>query len=188
MSNTSFDKIIDNVFDSLKKLTPALLALLIASSFILFAPEEFMRKINLDNLGGTFKTVCGFTFVISLSLIVSILTFSIVGLIKRRSFVKSLEKELQRLTDPEKIIVKLMYHMPAHAISLSVQEGITGALLQKKIIARASTVGDYVGIFTFQFVLNPWVIRYLDSHSDFYDMSQSQYDELLEEHYDRIRF
>ncbi|MBO5041211.1 MAG: superinfection exclusion B family protein [Clostridia bacterium] len=187
MSNTSFDKIIDNVFDSLKKLTPALIALLIATSFLLFAPEEFMRKINLDNLGGTFKTVCGFTFVISLSLIVSILTFSIVGLIKRIFFVKSLEKELQRLTDPEKIIVKLMYHMPAHAISLSVQEGITGALLQKKIIAYASSVGDGIGVFTFQFVLQAWVVKYLDSHDDFCKISQSELQKCLEEHYKRIR-
>ena len=51
MSNTSFDKIIDSVFDSLKKLTPALLALLIASSFILFAPEEFMNKIAEYGIG-----------------------------------------------------------------------------------------------------------------------------------------
>ena len=188
MSNTSFDKIIDNVFDGLKKLTPALLALLIASSFILFAPEEFMNKINLNNLGDTFKTICGFIFVISLSLIVSILVFSIAKMTRRKCFVKSLEKELPRLTNPEKIIVKMMYHMPAHSISLSVQEGITGALLQKKIIVHASSVGDNVGAFTFQFVLQPWVIKYLDSHDDFCKMSQSEFERSIEEHYKRIRF
>lgn len=187
MSNTSFDKIIDSVFDSLKKLTPALLALLIASSFILFAPEEFMNKISLDNLGDGFKTVCGFIFVISLSLIVSILAFSIVEAIRRKCFVKSLEKEMPHLTDPEKIIVKLMYHMPAHSISLSAQAGITGALLQKKIIAYASSVGDGIGVFTFQFVLQPWVVKYLDSHDDFCKISQSELQKCLEEHYKRIR-
>ena len=186
MSNTSFDKIIDSVFDSLKKLTPALLALLIASSFILFAPEEFMNKISLGNLGDGFKTVCGFVFIISLSLIVSILAFSIVEAIRKKCFVKSLEKELPHLTYPEKIIVKLMYHMPAHSSSLSVQEGITGALLQKKIIACASSVGDNVGVFTFQFILQPWVVKYLDSHPDFFHMTEEQIKTQLKDHYNRI--
>lgn len=187
MSNTSFDKIIDNVFGGLKKLTPALIALLIASSFILFAPEEFIKKINLHNLGNTFRTVCGFTLVISFSLIISILSFSIIEAVKRKAYVKSLEKELSLLTNPEKIIVKLMYHMPAHSISLSVQEGITGALLQKKIITYASSVGDQVGLLTFQFVLQPWVVKYLHSHNDFCEMSQIELQNRLEEHYKRIK-
>ena len=160
MSNTSFDKIIDNVFDNLKKLTPTLVALLIASSFVLFAPEEFLTKINLINLGDTFKTICGFIFVISFSLMVSIVTFSIVETVRRKCMVKSMEKELPRLTNSEKIIVKLMYHMPAHSISLSAQEGITASLLQKKIVVCASSAGDNVGVFTFQFILQPWVVKY----------------------------
>ena len=187
MSNTSFDKIIDNVFGGLKKLTPALIALLIASSFLLFAPKEIIEKINLHNLGNTFNTLCGFAFVISVSLIISILSFSIIGAIKKQSYIKSLEKELLLLTHPEKIIVELMYHMPAYSISLSVQEGITGALLQKKIIIYASSVGDRVGLLTFQFVLQPWVVKYLHSHNDFCKMSQAELQKHFEEHYERIK-
>ena len=188
MSNTSFDKILDNVFGGLKKLTPALVAILIASSFLLFAPKEWLVKINLGNLDDTFKTICGFFFVISSALIMSITLFTAFEAIKKRKIVNFLEKELLKLTKAEKVIVKLMYHMPAHTISLSAQEGITGALLQKKIIAYAASVGDNVGPFTFQFVLQPWVIKYLDLHGDFYDMSQDEYNKLLEEHYKRIRF
>lgn len=187
MGNLSFEKIIDNVFDNLKKITPALIALLIASAIILYAPRTFLNKIHLDNLGDKFETICGFIFIISVSLIVSILVSSIAGAIKRKCFVKSLENELVHITNPEKIIVMLMYHMPAHTISLSIREGITGALLQKQIIAYASSVSDSVGILTFQFVLQPWVVDYLELHDDFYKMSQSEFQRCLKEHYGRIK-
>ena len=100
--------------------------------------------------------------------------------------VKSMEKELPRLTNSEKIIVKLMYHMPAHSISLSAQEGITASLLQKKIVVCASSVGDNVGVFTFQFILQPWVVKYLDSHPDFFHMTEEQIKTQLKDHYNRI--
>ena len=187
MGNISFDKIIENVFDSLKKLTPALVALLIASSFILFAPENFIEKIGLNKLSEDFRTICGFVFVISVALIVSISIFSLAGGIRKRMYIKSLEKGLMRLTYAENVMVQLMYHLPAHSISMSAQEGVTGALLQKKIIAFASSVSDNVGVFTFQFVLQPWVVKYLDLHDDFCKISQSELQKCLEEHYKRIR-
>ena len=186
MNNTSIDNIFDKVFDRLKKLTPALVAILIASAILLFAPTEFISKINLSNLGDEFNRICGFVFLISSCIVASIMIFSFVDFVRRKIFILKMKQELPKLTISEKIIITLMYHLPAHSISLCVQEGITGALLKKQIVTYASTVSDNVGVFTFQFILQPWVVRYLDYHPDFYNMSEEEFRQQLEKHYKRI--
>jgi hypothetical protein len=100
---------------------------------------------------------------------------------------KNMEKIILELTPPEKTLILLMYFSPAHSMSMSLQEGITGALLQKNIISLASSVGDNVGVFTFPCVLQPWVVRYLSSHPEILNtMSEKQIQNLINDHYRRL--
>ena len=190
MSNTSFDKIIDKVFDGFKKITPALVAVWIASSFLLVAPERLLKTMNLDNMGNEYKMFCGFLFVFSSAIIISITSLYIGRLISRtiknKAFKKSLKKVLLELTDCERKLVRLMYHSPGHSMKLF-DDCITSVLLKKGIIVNASNV-KYCYSSIMAFVLNDWVVDYLNRHPSCELCSKDDLDEVRYNYYRRFKY
>ena len=101
MSNISFDKIIDKVFDGFKKITPALVAVAIVSGSILFLPVTFLSKLGLDNLPESIKTVIGTLFLLSCSLILTILCSVVFQRVIKTAKHKKLLSDLKKSTIKE---------------------------------------------------------------------------------------
>ena len=64
---------------------------------------------------------------------------------------------------------------------MSIQDGVTGALMSKNIIELASNVPDNTGLLTYQFVLKPWVVKYLNAHKEEYEIGFEE----IEKEYNR---
>ena len=104
------DNLFEKVFDEFKKLTPALLAICIASGLILFLPETILRKMALNGFPLFWKRITGILFVISLALIVTILLSSIYKplhnkITKMRAYNKLRKSFLALAPEHKKILV-----------------------------------------------------------------------------------
>lgn len=179
---------VEKTFDSFKKITPFLVSLLIVSSIILFVPENLRKKIHIDELGGLVLKVIGIVFITSLSLVLVILLFDLVKVIISKLHIFELEKNMLLLTPKEKNIVLIMLHSEGHCLSLKYEDGITGVLISKEIIFRVSNVSDGVGHLTFQYSLQPWVIRYCCRNKEFDSVPFTELEKIRKEHYRNISF
>ncbi len=158
----------DNIFNGLKKLSPALVALSIATGFIIFAPQWLLNKLGIQNLPEFVAPIIGGVFILSTTLIITIVTFSIIKKFGNRNHFRALEKQIDRLTPEEMMRVLMMYHAPGNALSMSIQDGVTSALIAKKIIVNVTTISDGIGLYTFPFVLQPWAVNYIKKHREEY--------------------
>lgn len=192
MSNISFDKIIDKVFDGFKKITPALVAVAIVSGSILFLPATFLSKLGLNNLPESIKTLIGTLFLLSCALILTILCSVVfqrrIKIAKYKKQIKMLEKQMQKMTEYEKNIIEIMNRMPANILVFSEQQGITGILNSKNIIYQVSTVSCKSYAFMFQYALQPWVIDYINRHKDYFTISDDEFEKNLNSYYKNIGF
>ena len=177
----------NKVFNSLKKLSPALIAVFVTSGFAIFAPDFILAKLGIQQLSLTVRQIIGGVFILSCSLIIVIISSAIIKYCRNRFLskkaLKNLEAEFELLSHDELIRILMMFHSSGHNISMSIQDGVTGALISKKLIALASNVPDNVGLLTYQCVLQPWVIKYLNNHRDDYKIT---FEEIEQEYNDYI--
>ena len=161
MSNTSFDKIIDKVFDGFKKITPALIAITIVSGLVLFLPASILSKLGLNNLDPVVKSIMGFLFIISCSLILTILGSvafqKIFKNINNQKILKDLKRSyIQLPVKQKKIIIKLMNNS-SKSIELDGTSGDTLYLVENNFIFRPEQILDiYNGEYIY--APQPWLI------------------------------
>lgn len=185
--SASIDRILNNVFDNLKKCTPALVTLLLGTAFLVFAPEKLLRKLHLYTIPESIMSVIGLAFLISLVLVVVIATTKLFKRISRWRSIAECKKQLNKLSDEEKMIIVLMYNQPYHILSMSESSGIAGVMRSKCIIGMASNISDGVGYLTFKYVLQPWVVKYLDKHPNFFPMTEQEIEQVYTAYMKSIR-
>ena len=181
--NVSIDRCIESVFAGFRKVTPALLSVVIVAGVILFGPKHILEKVYLSNLSkGTLKIV-GIVFLISVFLlIINILSYG-VERIKSKRYVRHLKKELKLCTYAERKMISLMYYAPSHSLLMSYYGQIKGALLIKEIIVQTTKVSGNIGHMTFSYMLQPWVLRYIKRHKDFLTMTYEEAEEEYKTYY-----
>ena len=107
------DNLFEKVFAEFKKLTPALLALCIASGLILFLPEAIFQKLALNGLPLFWKRTIGILFVVCLALIATISLDGIYKplhnrIAKERTSKKLKEKFLALSPDHKQILLEAL--------------------------------------------------------------------------------
>ena len=89
--------IIDKVFAGFKRITPALVAMFLASGAILFLPVHVLELLGLNGLPGKVRTVIGILFLLSITLVITIALSScwkfVVRKIRRTMVLKNLKKD-----------------------------------------------------------------------------------------------
>lgn len=177
---------VNKMFDNLKKLSPALLAVCLSSGFFVVAPKSILAKLKFDSFPLVVYQIISGVFIVSSFLILTIGFFEIIQVVRAKRNKQFLEKQIDELTYDEIMRVLIMYRMPGNTLSMSIQDGVTGALRFKCIISQISNVGDGVGILTFQFILQPWVLRYLKKNLDKYSEYLSKVEEEYQKYYRRF--
>ena len=161
MSNTSFDKIIDKVFDGFKKVTPALVALALISGFVLFLPTYILKKLGLNDLPPTMLSITGIVFLLSSALIITILGSvifkKVIKKIKHKQLLKGLKKKYLELSQTQKKIIIKLLESSSKSIELDGISGDTIYLCEHSFIYRPQQVltsldNQYV------YVPQPWLI------------------------------
>ena len=85
----------EKVFGNFKKITPALIALALATGLILFLPEGILAKMSLTNLQDIWKRIVGIVFIVSLALILTIIIVETLRLVNRRIAPKIPRKQMR---------------------------------------------------------------------------------------------
>lgn len=119
----------EKVFDSFKKITPALVAVALLSGFLLFLPETVLIKMSLNDLPDLWKRIIGIVFLLSVSLTLTIITFSISSKIitkyRNKRIKDNLKKRLKALSPRQKAIVVKMLKSDDKTIMLDKNSGDT---------------------------------------------------------------
>lgn len=136
--NINVDNIAEKIFDNFKRITPALIAVSIITSLILFLPKTILSKMSLDELPNVWKRIIGLLFLFSFALIVTIVITSIISsLIKTRRNKKlkeKLKKKIKILSSRQKEIVYDLLHSRDKTIELDSSSGDTLYLVQNRFL------------------------------------------------------
>ncbi len=176
MSNTSFDKIIDKVFDGFKKITPALIVLAIVSSAILFLPIKFLNKLGLGSLPDGLRITIGIVFLLSTSLIITIIISSMFSLIAKRiknGYLKNkLKKSYNNLSRNQKIIINQLCKAKTKSIKLNNTSGDTRYLIAKGFIfsPRQTIIEDDVYNNLQMYCAQPWLIELYEKNPKMFEL------------------
>jgi hypothetical protein len=167
----------EKVFDSFKKITPALIAVALATGLILFLPETVLGKMSLSNLQDNWKRVIGIVFIVSLALIVTIV---IVGFceyaqsnMEVKQFRKNKRKHFINLPPEYKQILIDLLRSNNRTIKLNPTSGDTIYLQNNQFILPAQPC-MFFGLGSFDPVLyapEPWLIDLYNKEPELFKLS-----------------
>jgi len=180
LSNTSFDKIIDKVFDGFKKITPALVAVAIMSGLVLFLPNSVLNKLRLDILPDSVLFSAGLLFLLSCTLILTILGSvifqSIVKKVKYVMQLNDLRKRYLQLSLPQKRIVIKLLKSSDKSVELDSLSGDTIYLIQHDIIFRPQQNVSFVELDEnrYTYAPHPWLLDLFQKEPELFNIEREK--------------
>ena len=169
-SDTSVGTVIEKVFAEFKKITPALIALLIVSGLILFLPESVLSRMALNDLPVLWKRICGIAFLVSAALIITITINVIFKKLINRRIQKNLRKRYIELPDELKDILLEMLRSNDKKIKLDYTAGTTQYLMEAGFIHKVQQY-IFVGpgyIDPPDFVPQPWLLNLYNAEPELF--------------------
>ena len=130
----STDTIIDKVFAGFKKITPALVAVSLASGAILFLPANVLNVLGLNGLPKNARITIGILFLLSTILIVTIFLSKATRKMRSIKLLKDLRKRYIALAPEQKKIVLELLKDEEKVIYLDEASGNTQYLLNNNFI------------------------------------------------------
>ena len=139
------EKILEKLFDLKQIPTKLIVVLWICSAAILFVPEQTLLKLNLKDFLIDYGKFIGITFLISTAFLLVSLVSYISKSINRKKIKKELEKnilkELTRLTQHEKALLREFFINNKDALQLPMDNDTVTGLQIKSIIYQVSPTG-----------------------------------------------
>lgn len=163
--SVNVDHVIEKVFDSCKKLTPALIALSIALGLLLFLPIPILNKMGLAEIPKAIKSIIGIIFIISTTLIFTIIVWGVCGnwykKYRNKKFKKMLRENFVQLPSDMKITLIEMLRNPDKKSKLDCTNGDTIYLQSKGFIYRPEQIiaPAYYEMTKFYYVATPHFIE-----------------------------
>ena len=160
----SADTIIDKVFAYFKKITPALVAVSLASAAILFLPTSILKLLGLNDLPDEIRTTIGLLFLLSTTLIVTIAISScwqcFARKIKHMSMLQGLKKRFLALAPEQKKIILDLLKRADKVIRLDMTSGNTIYLQENNFIYRPEQVFSpgFDNEIYMKYIPHPWLI------------------------------
>lgn len=173
--NSLIESLSEKVFDSFKKITPALVAVALLSGSVLFLPEVVLIKMSLNDLPDLWKRIIGIVFLLSVSLTLTILFFSICSYVlnKRRNkrIKDNLKKRLKTLSPRQKAIVLKMLKSDEKAISLDKNSGDT-IYLENSLFLHMPQQVFTMGLnneMILTYVPQPWLLELYNEEPELFE-------------------
>jgi len=144
-----------------------LVALAGFSLLLLFSPTWLLKALGILAVVATIKTWLGITLLISLCLLA---TRTIGITIRHLNSLVQLSKSkhaIQQLTGEELGFLGEFIQDDVASIRAAVGDGLTGALMAKGLIFRASSMCDVLS--GFPYCIQPWVRSYLQKRPDLWE-------------------
>ena len=163
-----------NIADVFKLPVKIFAAIALGAGLILFLPDSLIQKLYLVTFRDSFGFIIGLVFIISISIVgVTVLVAFYKMLSSKILFAKSKksrEKCLNGLDDYQKTIVYSLMEEINHTDELPIHDGSVIWLEQNWIIGKAASqhfISDPTNP-TFPYMLQPWVVEYLNLHKVLY--------------------
>ncbi len=166
----SYDKIIFKVFDGFKRITPALMAVMITSGAIIFLPSNVLESLGLHELSPIWRTIIGIAFLVSTALIVTIVVSMICKFVYSKFFskiynrirIKHLRKKYDALDLTHKKIIIDILKTKNKSRELDATSGDVIYLCKRGFIYAPEQISDAFSCANnmYKFVPHPWIIDY----------------------------
>ncbi|WP_291246609.1 super-infection exclusion protein B [Fournierella sp.] len=169
-SDKSIGDMIEKVFGEFKKVTPALISVLVASGLILFLPEKVLSKMALSNLPESWKRIISFIFLVSISLIAAIGISEVVKKLENCRIRKKLRKQYIELSSDCKNILIGLLRSRSKKMKLDYTAGTTQYLISNGFIHQVQSY-MFVGpgyIEPVDFVPQPWLVDLYNKEPDLF--------------------
>lgn len=140
----------------------------IAAAILLFASDQFIRRLGLTELVQRYRFVLGLTLVLSVAIVAVYGGQSVFRMIKgwwrTRRFHIRVIKRLHNLTEDEKQILRYYLANNTRANMLRFDDGVVQGLVDDGIIYRSASLGNLVEGFAHN--INDFVWDYLHGHGE----------------------
>jgi hypothetical protein len=140
----SVDDITGKIFDNFKKITPALVAVTILTGLLLFLPENILFRMSLDKLRDSWKQIIGMLFLLSITLICTMIFFSLISRIvsiwRKKISRLYLKNKYRKLSITQKAIILKLLRSKAKTIMLDKNSGDTIYLLENRFLHQPEQV------------------------------------------------
>ena len=155
------DAIIDKVFNSFRKISPALIAIAIVTAIVLFAPDSFLAQLGLDTLSQNVTIVIGLVFLLSAVLILAIMFSYLFEYLRKKQIINEKIRDCRLLNDKQKAIMKRLLIAKDRSDYLKATDGDVVFLKSKGLICRPDQSADIhmISSNTYKFCPQPWVIE-----------------------------
>ncbi|KXF78540.1 hypothetical protein ATN84_01740 [Paramesorhizobium deserti] len=144
------------------------LPMFLATTAILFLPDEYASRIGIDELRGQYRLYIGLILVIGGTALASNLLWAIGGFIKpylkERVWLYHRRKVLLDLTNDEKAILRCFIFDGRSEVHADISNGTINLLEGKKIVTRASSVSSLN--MKWAYLIHPWARTYLKKHPE----------------------
>ena len=173
--NVSLDGFAEKVFDGFKRITPALVAVTILTGLLLFLPRNILEKMNLDDLPVLWNRIIGLFFLLSISLIGTIIVFALVSRVMKRNRSKRIRENLKKtylsLNAGQKEIIQALLSSDTKTVSLEINSGDAIYLKEKKFLHlphQPVSLG-WDNELIVSFVPQPWLLDLYNEEPEFFD-------------------
>ena len=165
------DIIITKVFDSFRKISPALIAVTIVSGIVLFAPKAFLDKLGLASLPDNIIMAIGILFLLFTALIITILLSYFSEWLRKRKILREKINDCHMLNENQKLLMKKMLSSTEKAAYLKAIDGDTVFLESKGILCRPTQSADYdmISRNIYKYCPQPWVIELWPKNPKLFD-------------------
>ena len=140
----SVDDIIEKILHNFKKITPALVAVTILTGLLLFLPENILFRMSLDKLRDSWKQIIGMLFLLSLTLIFTMIFFSLISRIvkiwRKKINRLNLKNKYRKLSITQKAIILELLRSKDKTIMLDKNSGDTIFLVNEMFLHQPEQV------------------------------------------------
>ena len=169
-SDKSIGDIIEKAFGEFKKVTPALISVLVASGLILFLPEKVLTQMALNNLPESWKRMISIVFLISASLIATLIMSETLESLENRRIRRKYRKLYVELSADCKSILINLLRSRDKKMKLDYTAGTTQYLMSNGFIHQAQSY-MFVGpgyMEPLDFVPQPWLVDLYNKEPDLF--------------------
>lgn len=168
--------LLKKAFDSFKRITPALIAVALASGLILFLPEIVLEKMALNDLPANLKKTISVAFIVACALILTITAVELYRAITVKlapyRFRKNKRKHYINLPREYKKLLITLLESEKRSIELDPTSGDTLYLLNNQFIHQAQSY-MFVGVgYTapVTYTPEPWLIDLYNKEPDLFKL------------------
>ena len=161
-------------------------AIALATGMMLFMPTNILDLLYISQITERYGSIIGIIFIISLSIVIVSLIFSLSSLIRKnyddKRFPEKTFRYLKNMSEEEKALVFSMYIAEGYMKDLPIHEGTVIELENTGVIVRTATQVMVDGIHNtiydphFPFYLQKWVRKHMEEDNSLMKEFKQSYD------------